>query len=73
MPICSIKSKLLPRGAVDDLMHYCARPKAECNSASGRPRYRWGKGLTIKTGMHEITVLLPNLFDLFDEILSSLP
>ena len=33
-------SKLLPRGAVDDLMHYCTRPKAECNSASGRPRYR---------------------------------
>ena len=26
--------------AVDDLMHYCTRPKAECKSASGRPRYR---------------------------------
>ena len=35
-----VLSKLLPRGAVDDLMHYCTRPKAECNSASGRPRYR---------------------------------
>ena len=30
MPVCSM----------DDLMHYCTRPKAECNSASGRPRYR---------------------------------
>ena len=48
MPVCSIVlscqfvvlSKLLPRGAVDDLMHYCMRPKAECNSASGGPRYR---------------------------------
>ena len=39
MPVCNIV-KLLPRGAVDDLMHYCTRPKAECNSASGRPRYR---------------------------------
>ena len=26
--------------AVDNLMHYCTRPKAECNSALGRPRYR---------------------------------
>ena len=25
--------KLLPWGAVDDLMHYCTMPKAECNSA----------------------------------------
>ena len=33
-------SKLLPRGAVDDLMHYYTRPKAECNSASVRPPYR---------------------------------
>ena len=35
-----VLSKLLPRGTVDDLMHHCTRPKAECNSASGRPRYR---------------------------------
>ena len=35
-----VKSKLLTRGAVGDLMHYCRRLKAECNSASGRPRYR---------------------------------
>ena len=36
MPVCSIV-KTLPQGAVDDLMHYCKRPKAECNSASGPP------------------------------------
>ena len=35
-----VLSKLLPQGAVDDLMHYCMRPKAESNRASGRPRYR---------------------------------
>ena len=29
-----VKSQFLPRGALDDLMHYCARPKAEGNSAS---------------------------------------
>ena len=33
-------SGILPRGDVDDLIHYCTRPKAECNSASGRPGYR---------------------------------
>ena len=49
---------------MDDLMHYCTRPKAECNSASGRPRYR---GVIVR---HEITVLLPNPFD---EIISSVP
>ena len=43
---------LLPRGAVDDLMHYCTRPKAKCNSASGRPRYRGVIVWTIlQTGM----------------------
>ena len=31
--------KTITRGAVDDLIHYCMRPKPECNSASGRPRY----------------------------------
>ena len=36
-----IQSKLLLRGAVDDLMHYCTRPSASCNSASGRP---WRRG-----------------------------
>ena len=40
MPVF-VWSKLLPRGAVDKLMHYCMRPKAECNSASGRPWYRY--------------------------------
>ena len=49
-------------------MHYCTRPKAECNSASGRPRYR---GVIVyTTNRHEITVLLPNPFD---EILNSVP
>ena len=38
MPVCSIV-ELLSRGAVDDLMHYCTWPKAECNNASGRPGY----------------------------------
>ena len=36
--VCSIV-ELLSRGAVDDLMHYCTWPKAECNNASGRPGY----------------------------------
>ena len=42
MPVCSIIKPIIPRcrGAVDDLMHYCTEPKAECNSLSGRPRYR---------------------------------
>ena len=35
-----VQSKLLSRGTVDDLMHYCTRPKAECNSALGCPRFR---------------------------------
>ena len=25
---------------MDDLVHYCTRPKAECNSASSRPQQR---------------------------------
>ena len=45
-------------------MHYCMRPKVECNGASGRPGYR----VLYYTNRHEITVLLPNPFD---EILSS--
>ena len=57
-----VKSKLIPRGAVDDLVHYCARPKAECNSASGRPLYQ-GVIVDYTTNRHEITVLLPNPFD----------
>ena len=39
MPVCSIV-QTITRGAVDDLMHYCTMPKAECNSASDRPRYQ---------------------------------
>ena len=38
MPVCSIV-KLLPLGTVDDLMHYCTRPLASCNSALGRLRH----------------------------------
>ena len=40
MPVCSIVKTITPRFAVDDLKHYCTRPSASCNSASGRPRYR---------------------------------
>ena len=43
MPVCSIV-KLLPLGTVDDLMHYCTRPSASCNSASGRP---WHLGVIV--------------------------
>ena len=51
MPVCSIV-KLLPLGAVDDLMHYCTQPKALCNSASGRPWHLGAIVLTIlQTGM----------------------
>ena len=38
--VCFSIVKTIIRGAVDDLMHYCTRQKAECNSASGRPQYR---------------------------------
>ena len=66
MPVCSIV-KTITRGAVDGLMHYCTRQDAKCNSASGRPRHL-GVKFDYTTNRHEITVLLPNLFD---EILSS--
>ena len=59
--------KTITRGAVDDLMHCCRRPKVEGNSVSGRPRYR-GVIVDFTTNWHEITVLLPNPFD---EMLSS--
>ena len=38
MPVCSTVN-LLPLGTIDDLMHYCTRPSALGNSASGRPRH----------------------------------
>ena len=38
MSVCSIV-KLLSLGTVDDPMHYCTRPSAPRNSASGRPRH----------------------------------
>ena len=47
---------------MDNLMHYCTRPKAECNKASGRPQYR-GIIVDYTTKTHEITVLLPYPFD----------
>ena len=34
------QSKLSPRGAVDDPMNCCPRPKAEGNSSSGHPQLR---------------------------------
>ena len=54
-------------------MYYCSRPKAEGNSASGRPRHRglWcigpseaprGYGFDYSPNIHEITVLLPNQY-----------
>ena len=48
MPVCSIV-KLLPLGTVDDLMHYCTRPSASCNSASCRPRHL---GVIVLTILH---------------------
>ena len=38
MPVCSIVKTITLR-CLNDLMHYFTRPKAECKSASGRPRY----------------------------------
>ena len=49
-----VKSKLLPLGTVDDLMHYCTRPSALCNSASGRPWHLFVVHGT--TNRHGITV-----------------
>ena len=46
MPVCSVV-KLLPRGVVDDLMHYCTRTKAEYNSSSGRPTHPRGNNFVI--------------------------
>ena len=41
------QSKLSPRGAVDDPMNCCPRPKAEGNSSSGHPQHRGGDNLTV--------------------------
>ena len=49
-----------PRGAVDDPMHCCPRPKAEGNSASGHPQHRGGDSFDCCTERYEIVVLLPN-------------
>ena len=52
-----------PRGAVDDPMHCCPRPKAEGNSASGHPQHRGGDSFDCCTERNEIVVLLPNSED----------
>ena len=52
-----------PRGAVDDPMHCCPRPKAEGNSASGHPQHRGGDSFDCCTERYEIVVLLPNSED----------
>ena len=52
-----------PRGAVDDPMHCCPRPKAEGNSASGHPQHRGGDSFDCCTERYEIAVLLPNSED----------
>ena len=47
---------------MDDLMHYCTRLKAKCNSASGRPRYRGVIVWTLlQTGMKNICFIIQNL------------
>ena len=55
-----MNSQTIARGGEDGPMHYCPRPKAEGNNASGRPRHRGAIVLTIHQTFHEITVLLPN-------------
>ena len=52
-----------PRGAVDDPMHCCQRPKAEGNSASGHPQHRGGDSFDCCAERYEIVVLLPNSED----------
>ena len=52
-----------PRGAVDDPMHCCPRPKAEGNSASGHSQHRGGDSFDCCTERYEIVVLLPNSED----------
>ena len=52
MPVCSIDGlSNVPLGAVDDLMYYCTRHTASCNSASSR-----GNSFDYSTSRHEITV-----------------
>ena len=40
--------------------HYCTRPKAEGNSASGHPQHRGCESFDCCTERYEIVVLLPN-------------
>ena len=58
MPAFSI-IKLLPLGTVDDLMHFCTRPSALCNSASGLPRHLGVIVLTmLQTGMKKLYTII---------------
>ena len=41
--------KLLHLGAMDNLMHYCTRPSASCNSAPGPPQPRGVLSLFLHT------------------------
>ena len=58
------QSKLLPRGAVDDLMHYCPRPKYCCilkyrsTSLSQSPR-KWQKYFELSEVRHKQNVTSP--------------
>ena len=57
MPVCSIV-RLLPIGAMDDLMQYFTLPTALCNSASGGPPHRGVIVLTIlQTGMKYLYII----------------
>ena len=56
MPVCSTV-KLLLLGTAGDLMHYCTRPSASCNNASGRPRHLGVIVWTIlQTGMNNCLI-----------------
>ena len=43
----SVQQSKLSRGAVDDPMNCCPRPKAKGNSTSGHPQHRGGDNLTV--------------------------
>ena len=47
IPFCATVKTITPRGAVDNPMNCCPRPKAEGNSSSGHPQHRGGDNLTV--------------------------
>ena len=53
MPVCIIV-KLLPLGTKDNLMHYCTRPKAKCNCASGLSRAPRGNNFDYTRGDQKV-------------------